>query len=560
MTKKLANHAANGSLVSKKIHELTQKSLAYNVALILSVVLLIVTTTYAGLHASNAYSTDSNAIVTTQQFGEQAHYPVTLPGPHATLLVIPILYIQGHLPYHYTSFTLVNVGLVLVTMIAWAFLLIKLFGRKYELPILILLSSLVFTAVTFSLTLGYLTIRNIEYPIALWFVFIVSNLLKNLRYSRRQLILAAIGSILFCVTLAGDSFFNYAILLPLFLVIAWYWVQSREFTVNMAKAIGLLAGVFIGAALLKIILSAAGLITFNYAFWGPNTIIPISSLAASLGIALQQLMRLQGGFIFGQIVNYHSLATFVNFGLLLVSILSLILILLKAGHSFRNKTGLTDKNNFIIVVMAVSYFVVFLIYTLSGYVITRLPNGQLISDQNTRYISLMPFISIIGLVWLLKNYYKDYRAFLFVILMVLVVGIATSYTGVSTAYNSGSQQLELAPSRASINSIIGILKSNDVHTVLADYWYGPVIGFWSNNSINVAPQEGCSQPVLPGSLNSAFTHQKGIKSALIIDRGGLNYAYWACTDPQLVQIFGTPSQELTVPGVTATPVEIWIYN
>jgi hypothetical protein len=544
----------------KFISKLDRKSRFYTVGLVLATVLLLLTSTYAGLRASDAYSTDSNAIITTQQFGKDIKLPVTLPGPHATLIILPIVYLQGQLPYHYTSFTLVNIGLVVITMLAWAFLLIKLFGRKYEVLILVLLSSLVFTSIIFSLSLAYTTIRNIEYPIILWFVLIVSDLLKRRRYSRKQLILAATGSILFSITLAGDSFFNYAILLPLLFVIAWYWAQSRQFTANMIKAVGLIVAVIIGAALLKLILSKTGLIYFNYAFWGQNSIVPTSSLAPSLTIALRQLMDLQGGNIFGQVIHHHNLAIFVNFGLLILSIVSLILIIIKTNRNYRMKKGLTDDNNFVFVTMAISYFVVFLIYVLSGYVISVLPNGQIISVENTRYISLLPLISTIGLVWLIKNYYKESKVLLVMICALLLVCIPASYHRVDAAYKSGVQ-LELAPSRDSINQILYALQSNDVHEVVSDYWYGPVLRFWSNDSINLAQTSGCSLPLTATvEKEGQFTRREGVKSAVIIDRGGLNYAYWACTNEQVEQIYGTPSKKLEAPGVTSTPVEIWIYN
>jgi hypothetical protein len=243
------------SLVSKKKYKQlstpARKRAAYNVALVLSVVLLFLTTTYAGLRANIAYSTDSNAIVSAQLFDKTARLPVVVPGPHSNLLVDPLFYIQGHLPYHYTSFTLGNVSLVLITMIAWAFLLIKLFGRKYEIPILLLLSCLILTSVMFSLSLGYTAIRNIQYPIALWFVMILNDLLRSKRkYTRRQFWLAAIGSVLFSLTLGGDSFFDYGVLVPLFAVIVWYWAQSQKFTRNMVKATALLVAVFVGAELM----------------------------------------------------------------------------------------------------------------------------------------------------------------------------------------------------------------------------------------------------------------------------------------------------------------------
>lgn len=543
--------------VWKVIDKPKHKKVIYYLLLTASLALLLLTTTYAGLHASDTYSTDSNAVILTQQFGKTLQLPVRLPGPHATLIIIPLIYLQGHLPYHYTSFTLVNVALVLVTIIAWALLLIKLFGRKYEIPILVLLSSLVFTSVAFSLSIGYTTIRNIEYPIALWFVMIIAYLLSKHKYSRKQLILAAIGSVLFSITLAGDSFFDYGLLLPLVLVIGFYWIQSKEFTLNMVKALGLLAAVFVGAALLKLILTKAGIIIFDYSYWGPNTIIPVSSLLPSLGVALQQLLQLHGAFIFSQIVDYHNLATFVNFGLLMAGLVSIITVLVNAARDFRAKKGFSD--NFVFVCMAVSFFVVFFVYALSGYAIAKQPNGQIISDGNARYLSLMPFISVIAIVWLLKKYYAKHTALMSILCIVLVAGIVTSYPSVSSAYNSRADQLELAPARNNVNTIVSTLEANNIKQVSADYWYGPIIGFWSDGAIYPAEQIGCIQSSL-SSYNGSFTHQKDINAALIIDRGGLNYDFWTCTDPELLQLYGTPNKVVDVPGAAPnTTVEIWMY-
>lgn len=568
--KQLKRHGVKSRQFYDKSHKFMttprHKSLIYRVLLALSIILLVSTAAYAGLHASDTYSTDANAIILTQQFSKGASYPAILPGPHATLIIIPIVFIQGHLPYHYTSFTLVNTGLVLVTMLAWAFLLIKLFGRRYEIPILIFLASLVFTSIAFSLSIGYTTIRNIEYPIALWFVLIVGDLLrKRLKYSRKQFVFATAGSALFSIVLAGDSFFNYAILLPLLFVMVWYWVQSREFTANMLKALGLLVGVVIGASLLKLVLSKAGIIHFDYTFWGQNSILPTDKIWSAVGVALQQFLDLHGASIFGQVVNYHNLSIFVNFGLTLAGLVGLLHILRDANRNYRNKQGLNDtivagNNDFALVVMAVSYFVVFLIYVLSGYAITTLPNGAIISDQNARYISLMPFISVIGLVWLVKKYYTKHVAFLTVLCLVLVLGIITSYPGISLAYKERAGQLELAPPRSSISNLIGILNQNDIKQVSADYWYGPIIRFWSDSSIGLTKQVGCDPSILSTDANN-FTRQRTHNVALIIDRGGLNYSYWTCTDDQLLQFYGTPTKKLQVPGAAPnTFVDIWVYD
>lgn len=560
MAKKLERYLTRGSLMYKRLYTYMsvpkRKKVIYMIALVASGIILLLTTTYAGLRANIAYSTDSNAIISAELFDKSAKPPFVVPGPHSNLLVIPVFFIQGHLPYHYTNFTIGNVSLVLITMIAWAFLLIKLFGRKYEILILLLLSSLILTSVMFSLSLGYTAIRTIQYPVALWFVMIVSDLLMTKRkYSKWQVWLAAIGSMLFCITLAGDSFFTYALMLPLLAVIIWYWVQSQKFTANMVKAVALFVAVFIGAGLLKAVLSATHILHFDYSFWGQNTIIPTRALAPSITIAFQQLLNLQGGNIFGQVVHLHNIAIFINFGLFLAGLIGSILVLVQTGKRYRQKTGIADDDYFVFAVIAISYFVVFWIYVLSGYVITTLPSGQIISVENTRYISFIPLLGTVAVMWLLKHYYSKARAFIFVICAVLVMSMVIGFSGFNAAYKGGAQ-MELAPSRASINQIIDTLQQNNVHTILADYWYAPVITFWSNNEFSLAPVPGCST----GNQGAQFIHQKGSNTALIIDRGGLNYAFWQCTDQQLTQIYGQPIKKFEAPGVTSNPVQIWIYN
>lgn len=250
----------------KKINN--NKNFIHNALLILASVLLLTVTVYSSYNASNIYSTNSDAIVASYLFGHGfTLHQVTLPLEHSNILKIPLFYIQGHLPYHFTSFMLVNIGLVLLTIGAWAFLLIRLFGRKYEIPILLLLTSLMFTSLSFNLNIVYTTVRNIEYPIALWFIFIIDRLLKELKNSRRQLVLAVIGSLLFGLVLAGDSLFYYAILLPILLVIIWYWIQSTRFTTGMVRAIGLVIATVTGASVTKLIASSSGLITFNSTSW-----------------------------------------------------------------------------------------------------------------------------------------------------------------------------------------------------------------------------------------------------------------------------------------------------
>jgi hypothetical protein len=122
-------------------------------------------------------------------------------------------------------------------------------------------------------------------------------------------------------------------------------------------------------------------------------------------------------------------------------------------------------------------------------------------------------------------------------------------------------QTKPAPSKESINNLIGYLTENKVNTIVTDFWYGPPIRFWSSDRITYAPQINCNKPLSFDSREDWYVPQKGIRSALVIDRGGLNYGYWSCTDEQLVTIYDEPVKRATTPGINpGETVHVWIYD
>jgi hypothetical protein len=126
---------------------------------------------------------------------------------------------------------------------------------------------------------------------------------------------------------------------------------------------------------------------------------------------------------------------------------------------------------------------------------------------------------------------------------------------------AASYQNKPVPSKTSLNEIIGYLTQNKVDTVVTDFWYGPPLRFWSSDRINYAPQINCNQPLPFDSRKDWYIPQKDKKTALIIDRGGLNYGYWSCTDSDLIRIYGTPVSKAKTPGVkSGETVSVWIYN
>ena len=543
---------------SRQIND--HNSILYKTILALSIVLLLLTTVYAAFNTSNYFSTNSDALIATHQFSHGVEgNTVALPGSHANILMMPILYVQGHLPYRYKSFTALNILLVLTTIIAWALLMVRLFGREYEIPILLLLSSLIFGSVTFNIGIGNTTFRNIAFPLSLWFIFIIRDLLKNETTSRKKFYWGLIGSALFCLLLAGDSFFIYSIVVPILLVIILHWFQSKKFTLGMRKAVALIFAVMICAKIIKWLLAVSRVIYFDYSFLGKPTVLPYEHFWPSIKVAFRQLIELQGGSIFGLQIGLGSLLAFINLLVLILGSVGLVLVLVRANKNYEAKENVTAKNNFIIITLAVSYFVILSEYVLSGYAVTVAADGQIIDFMNTRYLTLLPLIALAGFVWMLKQYYGQKR-YVMMLCLALIIGIFAYYPTVSSAYK-WQDQIKPAPSKTSINQIITYLTENKVRTVVTDFWYGPPIRFWSSNYISYAPQINCDKPIPFDSRQDWYVPQKGLRTALIIDRGGMNYGYWSCTDQDLIQIYGEPASRTELAGIgVGQVVKIWLYN
>lgn len=546
--------------VRKQAELTSKKPITYTVVLVASITLLLLTTVYAAVNTSSYFSTNSDAIIATQQFSKGVPgNTIALPGSHSNILMMPLLYVQGHLPYHYKSFVALNALLVLTTISAWALLLIKLFGRKYEVPVLVLLSSLLFASVTFNIGIGNTTFRNLGIPIALGFVFIVNALLQKSKFSRNEKLAMGVGSLLFCVLLAGDSFFIFSIVGPLVFVIFWYWFQSKKFTVNMGRVLGLVAGIVVGSVIIKWVFAALKLVYFDYVFLGKPTVVSYENLGPSLQVTLRQLVELQGGTIFGEVVSIKQLLAFINLGILIIGFVGLTLILVQAGKAYRASKQLAKNNEFVIVVLAASYFAVLLDYVLSGYAVIKMPDGHIIDFMNTRYLTLLPLITIASFIWVLQRYYSELR-YGVMLCMILVVGIIAYHPTVKTAYALQNQNKPV-PSKASVDELIGYLTANHIDEIVTDFWYGPPIRFWSSDKIQYAPVITCKYPIPFDSRADWYQPVKGKKTALIIDRGGLNFGYWSCTDDELKQIYGEPAAQTEAAGIhPGEIVKVWVYD
>jgi len=530
----------------------------YILALSTAVLLLLGVTMYGAYNSSDFFSNGSDALADTYLFTNPHLHSIVLPEQHPNILKFPIFYIQGLFPYHYTSFTLVNILIVLITVAAWSLLLIRLFGarRTYTLLILILFSLLILCSPTLDINLTELSIRNIEFPIALWFIFTINRLLRGMPASRKQWAWTSLCCLLYCLTLAGDNYFEYAISLPLILVIIWYWVQSKKFSRNMFKILVLIALMSIVAAFIKLIVVKTGIILL-YKPVTPSTIVNYNLIGPSFTVAFQQLLTLEGANIFGQAIGSATLYELLDFGLLITSIIGLSLVFCSISKSYRKHARLIHGNDFIYMTIAVSFFMVFSVYIFSGQVVQMLSNGQVASLGQGRYIAFMPLLGLIGIMWLIKTYSQKRTSLVVLLIVGSIMGMATSIPTIRSSFVDTIASTK--PSRTVLAQTINDLHQDQVSEVLTGYNYGPPLTFWSDNTISTASILNCNQPFLFNVRKDSYSPHNHTRTALVIDRP--DAVWWNCSNRMIMNIYGVPSKEQIVPDETAGPyTEIWVYN
>jgi hypothetical protein len=527
--------------------------------------LLAIATFYVGWHANLVYSNVQDATVYPYLFKGPHLHDILLPGQHANILKFPLFWLQSIFPYTFTTFSLVNLGLLFSTVFGWCFLLAYIFGKQHLPLIFILMAAILLGSTSLSLNLIETTIRNIEYPIGLGFVIVVSRLLKNRPLRHLHLLFSIVIAALFALSLAGDSFMLYGFIAPLLVVIGIDWLRVPErFSRRSAAILSMVVGVTLLGFAIRRFVSLAGIAYYYVSPSLQTKIMPLDSFGPSLAHASSQILDLFGANIFNQSPGTGNSLYFANFVLLMIALAGIVSIMLWAFRSHTRTTINTrfETNRFVLAVIAASFFTTLLAYVFSGLVLTKLSNGTFADASNIRYITLLPFLLIVGALFILTRYYTVRRPLTFIVAGLLLLTILMS---VSSIKNSRLDWDNFASATQSkIQSIISIIEANHVHQIISGDSLAAPIRFWSHDKIKFASLIGCKQYIFQGTrLSWRQPSPTPINTALVIDRVGFDGPYLGrCSDPQLQAIFGIPAK-VEIPKQYANApnsVEVWIYH
>lgn len=524
--------------------------------------LLALVTLYCAWYANYYLSGNSDDLIYPYIFHNFRFHDLILPGQHSNILKFPVFALQAIFPYTFATFTIVSIGLVFVTVLGWAFLLMKLFGRRYAPLICVTLASILLGSRLLNYDLLGTTIRNIEFPIVLAFIMVAGSLLQKRALQRRDYIYGSIAGALFALTLAGDSFFLYTVCASLFICLAFLWFiqqpgSKKGSTPHFRNTLVYAIGFTVLALCIRAAVSVLGIAKYYTAAVFKPHILPLNHLAPSLSTASTQTLDLFNANIFGQQVSPTHSLVFINFFLLVLGVAGL-LYMLRDGFSHAGRTALLTRIShshlFVFTVAAVWGFVSFAAYIASDLVVGPDANGNIVSLYQERYITLIPLLLITGIAYLVWRRF-DARKIIFFglpILTILVLLVNLPSIRTSHVYDGTLRDGPIAVAKAA--------KANHVQLVISGYWYGSAVRFWSHNQLQFTSVAGCNIPQPTFNTRSSwYIPSSSIHTtALVIVHKGIDASYWTCSTSDLLRIYGQPAKTIKVE--TPDQPELWIYN
>jgi len=522
---------------------------------------LLLAALYSTLHASYYSSNIQDDIMYPYLFQHPHLHDILVPGRHANILKYLLFWLQGALPYNYAMLTITNVGLSLLALGWWVALLVYVCGKRYLPVICALLTTILLVSINFNVNFTETTVRNIEYPIGLTFIVLVYELLRRRSLSRKHWIIGLVGSLLFSLALAGDSFMLYAFTAPLLVLLGVYWLQAGSLTKQAWRALGLV----IGATLLGLIIRKAvghlGIVNYYFSPVFDAKILPSGSLGPSISRALLQLTDLSGGNIFGLTIGLSSLVYFVNFGFLVVGVVGLLVIIKRVVASYKLPGATIDKQKaFLLGAVALAFIATFASYLLSNLVVSQQPNGQFADAGQARYITLLPLLAVAGVPYVLERFYNGRRhlpvvlvALSLLVALVAIPGAKKSWQGFDAFSNANRQ---------TILNVVAAAKKNDVHLVVSGDSLGAPVRFWSHNTIQYTSIINCTHRFPYNTRKSWVNSKPAGNVGLVVDKTGMDDQYWRdCSDKQIQDFYGKPQYVVNITNPRGTqPIALWVYS
>ncbi len=501
----------------------------YLIGIVGSVFLLILSAGYSVLQASASQLSVGDQYNLTYMVKDW-HLGDTLNmlSQRTNLLKLPLLWLQGQLPYGIVSHNVINLALVITSLVGWSFMSYRLLKRKAAfIASNLIFSGLMLSSVNFAISVTMPAIRNIEYLLVFEFILLLARLLQEINWFKWTLAFLIIG-----LLVASDYLYLYTLSVAAVVGILYNYYLNKLPKRRTILLIGCIGGGSLSGLVLIQLLNLTGV--FNL-IGVPRTFISYTDFWPQTQNSLQHILVLFGGDFFGKPTTASSIAYIIGAAFAGLAIFSIFKMRYKG---------------YVYITTSIFALLVLLAYLLSSQAVS--------SFANIRYISVIPFV---GTLAVLANIRKN-SILLYISCVVFIAGIAMIPTN-RADYRSRKQ---LSNNFVSLdNKVIEYMTSNHIHVGLGTYAYSAPTWFYTHKKVDVFTIKPCNGRDLPLSNSRWYKpSENNLYTALIIDRAysaSDTWETWAgCSNQVLERIYGNPALKKVVGVRDGSDVEVWIYH
>jgi putative flippase GtrA len=532
---------------AQQMTALMQKDSSLKILAIVSLFVLLLASVFAGTKATQVQSITSDQFIITYNYSDIGRGQATTAIEHTNVLKLPILWLLGRVSFNFTTLVIVNVAFIYASFLLWIYLVYRLLGQRSIAIMSLTFSAVLINSPLFSLNITQVSIRHIEYPLALLFIFGIYRLIHK---RQKYLYFLAGLSAMLALLLLNDRLTLYTLVPASFFSILFLAYQEKIQTSQTLKALAAIsAGTVFGLALPKV-LTRLGVLDVVSGYSGVLHFINFDRIPGAIWLSLQQSLDLFGGLIFGQTVRLSRLGIFlcaIIFGAAVYG------ILMARRQIHNKKMGLQG--------FIYTNLVFLILFCYLGYIIP-----DLVNSGNARYLTLIVYIGVTFFAWLILML-ADKRKWIYplvcaALLFTAVVGFLHSYRLFNNSINASSALRESTIKAAES------LKKEGVRVVGSSGGY-QALRFWSNHNINAVfeAQGDCKTPVSWINNTSWLKPKHEQKTAFLVDVHSPGHGPFQdstpCTSDEVVAVYGKPAEILKEEKSIyhpQSPYYIYIYN
>lgn len=452
---------------------------------------------------------------------------IVIAAKHTNMFKLPLLAIQGLLPYGALSWVVLNILFVVLTILLWSFLIMKLTGHisSFSLANLFLVSILM-ASTELGVALSMTTQRHLDYVLLFIFFLLVY------KYRLASLRIFIVASLVLAALVASDYFFLTLVPVTVLCVGSFELFAKQKGTRPYREVAKKILVTLIGAVsgiLLVRMLVFTGVFTYfgsTSQLKAMTTLTPsIDSVWSQLLILFEQVTKLLGANIFDVPFSKSLILTIPFF---CFAILGTLLL----WKSTRSK----HPSSFSLILT------IFLGLVYVAYIANSLAHPD---DPHIRFISITPFIfvAIVLLSPMMKKHYV--QLFLLATIMLVSGTLRLLPNQVVYAAKQGESQRWVATNKL----VIDTLKSKGVKIAYGTIGWSATSWFYSDKQLDVYNMLPCN---VRGAVfsNTLWYQDHRTKTAIIRDNNVPSYAvgetWYACDDDHMSSIYGKPKEIITI--------------